>query len=88
MSACEATGAPAAGTPAAREAHLLMLTVKLENQHLRCDIGPRDRRHRQLARDLDGPVVEFVLHGLGAPAVVLLALLFTGLRGSRGSRPA
>ena len=79
MSACEATGTPAAGTPVAKEAHLLMLTAKLENQHLRCDIGPRDGRHRRLARDLDGPV-EAVLHGLGGSAVVLLALLFTGSR--------
>jgi hypothetical protein len=64
-----------------------MLTAKLENHHLRWDTGLRDGRHRRLARDLGGPVVGFVLHGLGA-LVVVLALLFTGRRGSRGSRIA
>jgi hypothetical protein len=61
-----------------------MLTAELENHHLLGDAGFWDGRRRQLARDLGGPA-EFVLPGLGA---LVVALLFTGLRGSRRVRTA
>ena len=63
-----------------------MLTVKLDNQHLRSDTRLREGRHRQLARDLDGSA-ECFLYGLGSLAVPP-TLPFPGLRGSRRARTA